>query len=89
MRSVERVCRILRRKFSNLGDVKPQIELKPLKDEEKFATIVEDRIRELAALDRYERRALSKRKSAIRAFDSACISRSNPKHKDVPLITDL
>jgi hypothetical protein len=34
-----------------------------------FATIVEDRIRELAALDRYERRAISKRKSAIRAFD--------------------
>ena len=39
------------------------------KDEEKFATIVEDRTRELAALDRYERRAISKRKSAIR-FDS-------------------
>jgi hypothetical protein len=75
VRSVERVCGILRR-FSNFGDIKPQIELKPLKDEEKFSTIVEDRIRELTALDRYERRALSKRKSAIRAFDSACISRS-------------
>jgi hypothetical protein len=78
VRSVERVCRILRR-FPNFRDIKPQIEMKPLKDEEKFATIVEDRIRELAALDRYERRAISKRKSAIRAFDSASMSRSNPK----------
>ncbi len=57
-------------------DIKRQIELKPLKDEEKFPTIVEDRIQELAALDRYERRALSKRKSAICAFDAAGISRS-------------
>jgi hypothetical protein len=76
MRSIERVLRILRR-FSHLGDIKPLIELTPLKDDEKFATIVEDRTRELAALDRYERRAISKRKSAIRAFDSARISRSN------------
>jgi hypothetical protein len=78
VRSVERVCQTLSR-FPNFRDIKPQIELKPLKDEEKFATIVEDRIRELAALDRYERRAISKRKSAIRAFDSASMSRSNPK----------
>jgi hypothetical protein len=44
-------CRILRR-FPNFRDIKPQIELKPLKDEEKFATIVEDRIRELVPLHR-------------------------------------
>ena len=81
MRSIERVRRILRR-FSNLGDIKPLIELKPLKDNEKFATIVEDRTRELAALDRYERRAISKRKSAIRAFDSASMSRSYPKKQE-------
>jgi hypothetical protein len=79
----ERVCRILRNKFSKFRDLKPPNELKPLEDGEKFAAIVEDRIQELAALDRYERRALSKRKSAIRVFDSACISRSNPEHKDV------
>ena len=48
----------------------------------KFATVVEDRVRELATLDCYERRAISKRKSAIRAFDSAWISRSRE-------ITDL
>jgi hypothetical protein len=68
MRTIERVRRILK-KFSNFGDINPQIELKLLKDDEKFATIVEDRTRELAALDRYERRAISKRKSAIRDFD--------------------
>jgi hypothetical protein len=36
--------------------IEPLIALKPLKDDEKFATVGEDRIRELAALDRYERR---------------------------------
>ena len=75
MRTVGRIERVLETSF-DFDDIKPLIELKPLKDDEKLATIVEDRIRELRALDRYERRALSKRKSAICAFDSACISRS-------------
>jgi hypothetical protein len=41
---------------------------KPLADEQKRAAILGDRARELAALDRYERRALS---AAIRNFDAA------------------
>jgi hypothetical protein len=69
MRKIDRVQRILGKSF-DLDDIDGLIELKPLEGDEKFATVVEDRVRELAALDRYERRAIAKRKSAIRAFDS-------------------
>jgi hypothetical protein len=41
----------------------------PPEGEAKFAAIVEERASQLAAFDRYERRALSRRKSAIRKFD--------------------
>jgi hypothetical protein len=44
---------------------------KPLEAEEKLASILEEKISEFAALDRYERRALSRRKAAIRNFDVA------------------
>ena len=81
MRMIDRVQRIFGKPF-DLDDIEPLPDFKPLDDHQKFATVMEDRVRVLAALDRYERRAISKRKSAIRAFDSAWISRSRE-------ITDL
>ena len=43
----------------------------PQEGAEKFAAILVEDCKKLHAMDRYERRALSRRKFAVRAFDAA------------------
>jgi hypothetical protein len=54
-----------------VDEVRDMLSPKPLEGEEKLPSILEETISEFAALDRYERRALSRRKAAIRNFDAA------------------
>jgi hypothetical protein len=66
--------------ISHLRRFGPDVPLPPLEAQyadwkpqgsEKFACILSDLAPKLAAMDRYERRALSRRKFAIRALDTA------------------
>jgi hypothetical protein len=64
--------RVRARRVALVADpLEPAIGGKSLEGFEKVAIILQARASELARLDRYERRALSRRKSAIREFDSA------------------
>jgi hypothetical protein len=68
---VKSILRLLGRKRDlSMEILQPYVASTP-QGPHKFATIIAEEAKRLSALDRYERRALSRRQSAIRAFDEA------------------
>ena len=54
----------------DLETIDPVVHPKPLEGDAKFAAVLFDSVGELRRLERYERRALSRRNSAIRNIDA-------------------
>jgi hypothetical protein len=70
MKTIDRVERTRGAPFE-IDEIEEMVYLEPLEGDAKLVAVVEDKSSELAALDRYERRALSRREAAIRNFDAA------------------
>jgi|GEM_PF-939118 len=70
IRHLAKASALLRRGVALPQDMRDAIEAKP-QGAEKLALILSDASAELARMDRYERRALWRRKFAIREFDAA------------------
>jgi hypothetical protein len=50
----------------------------------KFALVIADLAAQLTRFERYERRALSRRKAAVAAFDAACAGHGTPVLIELP-----
>jgi hypothetical protein len=70
MKTIDRMERLRDAPFA-IDEIEEMIRLEPLEGDEKLAAIVEEKALQLAAFDRYERRALSRLKFAIRKFDAS------------------